>query len=195
MKNILDFLKGARRGPAVILGKDFGSIAANTGLGAGWKVVDAGTGSGWLALRLANSVGSGVVTTYEKRPEFAKIAKENFEKSGFKNIRLRQKDIYKGISEKKVDLVTIDLQEPWRVVKSAANALSAGGFFVAYCPQITQVIQLVKELKKAKFHITKISETIERDWIVEDKISRPEHHMLGHTAFLVFARKITAGGK
>ncbi len=98
---LLDFLRKARRGPAIILGKDFGAIVANTGVGSGWKVVDAGTGSGWLAMQLANIVGpAGKVTTYEQRKEFAKIAKENFAKAGFENIKLKVKDIYKGISEK-----------------------------------------------------------------------------------------------
>ena len=188
---LLDFLRKAKRGPAVILGKDFGAIAASTGVGAGWKVVDAGTGSGWLAMQLANVVGSdGKVFTYENRKEFAKIAKENFAKAGFENIKLKVKDIYKGISEKNLDLITIDLQESWKTVKHAEKSLAAGGYFVAYCPQITQVIQLVKEIQKTKLKLVKVSETIERPWMIHDKIARPEHQILGHTAFLVFARKI-----
>jgi len=188
--NILNILKKARRGPAVVLAKDFGAIVANTGLGNGWKVVDAGTGGGWLAMQIANVVGSeGVVTTYEIRPEFAKIAKENFKNFGFENIRLKQKDVYKGISEKKLDLITIDLQEPGKTLKHAEKSLAEGGFFVAYCPQITQVIQLVKDLKKTKLHLVKVTETTERTWLIDGRLARPEHHLLGHTAFLVFARK------
>jgi len=192
MLNILDFLRKAKRGPAVILPKDFGAIVANTGLGSGMQVVDAGTGSGWLAMQLANIVGpDGKVITYENRKEFAKIAKENFEKGGFANIKSKGTDIYKGISEKKVDLITIDLQESWKVVKHAEKSLKQGGFFVAYCPQITQVIQLVKEIKKTKLQVVKVSETIERPWRVDgDLLARPEHQILAHTAFLVFVRKI-----
>jgi tRNA (adenine57-N1/adenine58-N1)-methyltransferase len=183
-----DLLKKAKRGPAVVLPKDFGAIAANTGLGNGWKVVDAGTGSGWLAMQIANIIGKeGKVYTYEIRKEFAKLAKENFAK--FKNVQLKQKDIYRGIAEKNLDLITIDLQEPWKVVKHAEKSLKAGGFFVAYCPQITQVIQLAKEIKKTKLKLVHVSETIERPWIIDGRIARPEHNILVHTAFLVFARK------
>ena len=32
-------------------------------------------------------------------------------------------------------------------------------------------------------------EILERQWKIEDRIMRPEHEMLGHTAFLVFCRK------
>ncbi|MFH0868827.1 MAG: methyltransferase domain-containing protein [archaeon] len=191
MKYMHDILRKARRGPAVILPKDFGAIAANTGLGNGWTVVDAGTGSGWLAMQIANVAGAeGLVTTYEHREEFAKIAADNFKKFGFDGIKLKVKDIYKGIAERDLNLVTIDLQEPWKVVKHAEKSLENGGYFVAYCPQITQAIKLAKYLAKTKLKLVKVSETIERDWIVEGKIARPEHHLLGHTAFLVFARKI-----
>ena len=193
MKYVHDVLRKARRGPAVVLAKDFGAIAAGTGLGSGWNVVDAGTGSGWLAMQIANVIGpEGTIVTYENREEFAKIASENFKKFGFDNIKLKIKDIYKGIAEKSLNLITIDLQNPWLTVKSAEKALAPGGYFVAYCPQITQAIKLVKELKKAKMNIVKVSETTERDWIIDNKIARPEHHMLGHTAFLVFARKSEA---
>ena|SRR3989344_5588177 len=189
--SLLDFLKTAKRGPAVILPKDFSAIVANTGLGNGWKVIDAGTGSGWLAMQIANVVGKdGKVITYENREEFAKIAKENFRRAKFTNVALKEKDAYKGFVEKEFDLVVIDLQEPWRLVKHAEKALKTNGFFVCYCPQITQVIKLAEAIKKTKLKLQKISETTERSWLVEgNKIARPEHHTLSHTAFLVFARK------
>ncbi len=51
---IRDFLRKAKRGPQIIPPKDFGMIVAETGCGKDWKVVDAGTGSGFLAMMLAN---------------------------------------------------------------------------------------------------------------------------------------------
>ena len=85
--NILDFLKKAKRGPAVILPKDIGAIIAHTGVGTGWKVVDAGTGSGFLALFLAN-IGCKVYT-YEKEERFYKISKKNITVGIFFNPEFR----------------------------------------------------------------------------------------------------------
>ncbi len=179
----------AKRGPQVILLKDLAIIAAYSGVESGDLAVDAGTGSGWLAMWLARIVGpSGKVVTYETRKEFIKIAEENFKKFGIKNIIIKNKDITKGIAEKNIDLVTLDLPEPWKV--PFVKKLKQGGIVVAYLPQMTQVIQFCKFIKKQKLKLEKVAEIIERDWIVEGRIARPEHHMLGHTGFLVFARKV-----
>jgi len=189
--NILDILRKSKRGPATILPKDFGAIVANTGLGTGMTVVDAGAGSGWLAMQLANIVGpSGKVITYENREEFANLAKKNFDSFAFTNIKIKNKDITKGITEKNVDLITLDLQDSWKCIKYAGKALKQGGFLAIYCPQITQVIRAVKELKKAKLNFVKVIEATERPWKIEEKVARPEHNFLSFTAFLVFARKI-----
>src|SRR3990172_10165602 len=135
--NILDILKKSKRGPATILPKDFGAIVANTGLGNGNIVVDAGAGSGWLAMQLANVVGDeGKVITYESRKEFVQLAKKNFDTFGFANVKIKHKDITKGILEKNVDVITLDLQDSWKAVKHAEKALKSGGFLAVYCPQI-----------------------------------------------------------
>ena len=189
--NILDVLKKSKRGPATILPKDFGAIVANTGLGNGNTVVDAGAGSGWLAMQLANVVGDeGKVITYESRKEFVQLAKKNFDTFGFANVKIKHKDITKGILEKNVDVITLDLQDSWKAVKHAEKALKSGGFLAVYCPQITQVIKVVKEIKKAKLNLIKVTETIERPWKLDGKVARPEHSFLSFTAFLVFARKL-----
>ncbi len=188
MKNIIDVLKKAQRGPQVVSAKDVGIIIAETGCNPSWKVVDAGTGSGFLALFLGN-LGCKVYT-YENRKEFYEIAKNNIKNSGLKNIIAKNSDITKGIKEKDIDMVTLDMKEPERVIKHAYKKLKKGGWLVVYSLHIEQVRKVWKELKKHKFGKMKILENIQREWQIEgNTFTRPKTRMLGHTGFLVFARK------
>ena len=59
----------------------------------------------------------------------------------------------------------------------------------AMYPQFTGggVIEFVE---KSELMTVKVCEILQRDWKVNNKIARPEHRMLGHTAFLVFQRNI-----
>lgn len=180
----------ASRVPQTILPKDIGMIIAYTGIGPGSKVLDAGTGSGFLAASLARVVAPEKVVSYEIRKDFLKAAKKNFEFFGILNIQVRNKDIYKKIDERGLDLITLDLPEPWRV-RDLKKALKVGGYVVAYLPQITQVSEFVKFCEKEGLSVEKVVELIERDWKVKGRVARPEHQMLGHTAFLVFARRIS----
>ena len=182
-----DLLSRCKRGPAVILPKDFGAIASATGIGCSSEAVDIGTGSGWLASQLANICGK--VTTYEIREDFYKLAKKNFEFLGLKNISAKHVDASEGVAETNMDLFTCDVQAPENLIFIAEKALRVGGYFVAYCPQITQIMQASEELKKSKLKLEKVIETIPREWKVDGQIARPEHQMLGHTAFILIARK------
>jgi len=191
--NFLDLLQNSRRGPAVVLPKDAAVIITNSGLNCSDSVIDVGTGSGWLAAMLAHAVGpKGKVTTYEIRKEFAQLAEKNFKFLELKNVKIKLQDATQKINEKNADLITIDLPEPWLILKHAETVLKAGKFLVAYCPQITQVIELSSHLNKHNFKLEKVLEVQEREWNVkpESKICRPQHNALTHTAFLVFCRKL-----
>ncbi len=178
-----DKINKIKRGPAIMLKKDIGSILAYTGINSKSKVLDAGAGSGVLSASLANVSN---VVSYENRKEFLEIAKKNFKFLDVK-VKLRNKDVYKGISEKNLDLITLDLSEPWKVLKHAHKALKIGGYLVVYSPQITQVLKIVK----AKgFIVERVIENIEREWVFDKKRARPKSRMIGHTGFLVFLRKV-----
>lgn len=183
--SFIDKVNRIKRGPAVVVNKDVGIIIANTGINAKSKILEAGTGSGRLTAFLANI--SSNVTSYEHKKEIFELAKRNLDDLKLK-VKLKNKDIYEGIDEKNLDAVILDLAEPWRVLKHAEKALKCGGFLVAYLPNITQVIQLVRSLS-APFILDKVEEVIEREWYVDDRV-RPVNTILGHTAFLVFVRKI-----
>jgi tRNA A58 N-methylase Trm61 len=179
-------LKKIKRGPAIMLSKDIGVILANANIDKDSRVLDAGSGCGILTANLARFVKR--VYSYDNRKEFLDIAKENSVKFGLKNITFKNKDVYEEIKEKNLDLVTLDLKEPWRALDNVFNALKENGELVCYNPQITQVMKLVEEAKK--FKIIKVLENIEREWVVDGVKCRPEHTGILHTGFLVFLRKI-----
>ena len=185
----IDLYRKIKRDAQIIPLKDIGLVVAETGINGKSKVVDAGSGSGAVACFLANIVKD--VTTYEIREDFIEIVKNNIKFLNLKNIKIRNKNIYDGISEKNVDLVVLDLPEPWKALESAEKALKVGGFLVSYSPTITQVSDFVNALRdNNNFAYLKTSEIIERDWEVDGRKVRPRSQAIGHSGFLSFARRI-----
>ena len=70
-------------------GQDAGMVLAYTGVGKKSRVVELGTGTGFMTIQLANIVKS--VVTYEKRKEFAALAKDNVTAAGLKNVKFKFK--------------------------------------------------------------------------------------------------------
>jgi len=187
--NILDLIERMKRGPQVILPKDVALIIAYTGLMPDWKVLDVGTGSAFSSIFLSNYLTNGKVVTYEKDDRFYKIAKENIELSGLKNIEIVKKDFLKGIKEKDFDLVLLDLEEADKAIKIAYKSLKVGGYLVVYSPTVDHLLKVCKEIKKFEFTDMKIVENIVREWQFE-KTLRPKTKGIMHTGFITIARKI-----
>ncbi|MBI4406543.1 methyltransferase domain-containing protein [Candidatus Micrarchaeota archaeon] len=186
--NIFEKLK---RGPQVVVLKDAAIIAGFAGIGAGDTVVEAGTGSGFLAIFLANVVGeNGRIYSYEWREDFAKLAAKNFEKMRVeKVIELKQKNVFDGIEEKEVDAVILDLADSDKAVGHVFNALHGGGVLVGFHPNVEQIKKFTDACKEAGFVESHVVETIVRDWLVRERGCRPANTGLMHTAFLSFHRK------
>lgn len=184
-----DKFKKIKRGPQIILPKDIGTIITETGINKNSIVLDAGGGSGSLSCFLAHLCKK--VIAYEIRKNFVRIIEENKKLFEIKNLTIKNKDITQGITEKNLDLITLDLPEPWQVIKHVEKSLKPGAFLVAYLPTITQVTQLVDSVKKSKklFYV-KTLENLQREWIVNGKVVRPETQMLGHTGFIIISRKV-----
>ncbi len=187
--SFIDIYRKIKRDPQIIPPKDIGLIIAETGINKNSLVVDAGAGSGALCCFLAHVVKK--VVTYELREDFSKTVKQNIEFLGLKNIMLKNKDVYKGISERGVDLITLDLPEPWKVIEHARKALKTSGFLVSYSPTIPQTNDFVNKVNNTEglMHI-KTVELIQREWEVNDRKVRPMSRMIGHTGFLSFVRRV-----
>jgi tRNA (adenine57-N1/adenine58-N1)-methyltransferase len=188
---LIDLYEKLPRAGSVFLKKDIGFVLAYTGVGTGDVVVDAGTGSGSVAMFLANVVRpAGKVYTYEIREKFADIARKNIERAGLSDfIEIKMKDITEGIDERDVDLVTLDLPDPWNAISHAYKALRHGGFVVSYSPYIEQVKKTADALEEEAFRAIRTFEVFEREMEISKKGARPKTRMLGHTAYLTFARK------
>ncbi len=180
-----DLLKFGKRGPAVVLPKDFGAIVAYTGVDKNTLCLDAGSGSGWLAAQL--STVAKMVISYEKRKDFYEIAKSNFEFLGLKNVEIKNKDVSKGFDEVEAGLITLDLLDPEKVPFS--KSLRAGGYCVAYLPHLEQVEQFCSSLKKSLI-VEKILDTREREFQLIGGKAQLKKSKIRKTAYLVFVRKL-----
>ena len=184
----IDLWEQLQRGPQIMMPKDIGFIIAQTGINHHSTIVDAGGGSGSLCFSLAN-IGKEVVV-YEHNAENVSLLNKNKQLLGLKNVTIKHQDIYDGIEEGELDLITLDLPEPWRVLPQAEIALKAGGFVVVYLPNLLQVKEYIDAASESAIAIIKTVELLERSWKIEKKIMRPEFQMLGHTGFLILGRKL-----
>lgn len=189
---ITDYLQKLRRVPQIMLPKDAAQIVAHTGVGPGSIVVDAGVGSGSLAIFLGNLVKpNGRVVSYEVREDFKRIAEDNVQMAGLSDIvSVKLKDIYDGIDERDVDLVTLDLPQPERVLPHAELALKPGGYLSVFSPCIEPIQRLYGELPKYRFTNHQTIECLVREFEVRPNATRPSTRMIAHTGYLTFARRI-----
>ncbi len=190
--SLMDKLQGLKRSAQIILPRDSSHIIINCSIESGHTVLEAGIGSGSLTIALANAVyPDGKVISYDKRKEFIDHAMKNIKNAGFTNlVSTIYKDVTKGISEKNLDAIVLDIPNPWGAVGHAWNALKPGGYLCCYSPLISQVEKTVYEIEKHDFIEIKSFENIQREMIVSKHGTRPSFNMLGHTGYLTFARKV-----
>jgi tRNA (adenine57-N1/adenine58-N1)-methyltransferase catalytic subunit len=195
---LADFVLSMPRGAAVVYPKDAAQVVAMGDVFPGARVLEAGAGSGALTCSLLRAVGeSGRVTSYERRDDFAEVARRNVERffgGPHPAWELRSGDVAKHPADEPVDRVVLDILAPWEVLDAAVAALVPGGVLVGYVATTTQLSRLVEGLREhGRFTEPAAWETLVRPWHVVGLAVRPEHRMVGHTAFLVSARRLADG--
>jgi tRNA (adenine57-N1/adenine58-N1)-methyltransferase len=174
-----------KRKAAMINDKDAGLILTATGLTKNSVVIDAGSGSGGIACRFGALVKQ--VYTYDIHKDHVKVVKENVEHLGLDNVQVEEGDIATTTPPEKADVVVLDVLDAKAVLANIPNLVKQGGYIALYQTQINQVQDTVTALS-SDYKILHTVELMERKWVVDEKRLRPDHKMLGHTAFLTFIR-------
>ena len=191
-----DYVLSMPRGAQVIYPKDAAQIVAMGDIFPGAKVLEAGAGSGALTCSLLRAVGEhGSVTSYEIRDDHAVHAVRNVERFFGEtppNWTLHVADLATHTGE--VDRVILDMLAPWDVLPAVAANLIPGGVLVVYVATTTQLSKVTEALREQRcWTEPQAWETLMRPWHVVGLAVRPEHRMVGHTAFLLTARRLAEG--
>ena len=200
---LADFVLSMPRGAAVVYPKDAGQVVAMGDIYPGARVLEAGVGSGALTMSLLRAVGdTGAVHSVERRADFAEIARINVETffgAPHPAWRLTVGDLADldlagpdgpGV----VDRVVLDMLTPWACLDTVTRVLTPGGVLVCYVATATQLSRLAEELRASgTFTEPSAWESMVRGWHLEGLAVRPQHRMVGHTGFLLSARRLADG--
>lgn len=197
-----DFVLSMPRGAAIIYPKDSALIVTYGDIFPGARVVEAGVGSGALSMYLLRAIGpTGRLDSFERRGEFREIAKANVATNfggvpANWNVHLGdlQDQLPLKVESGQADRVILDMLAPWECVAACAEALTPGGLIMGYVATVTQLSRFTEELRKSgHFAEPEAFESMLRDWHLQGLAVRPEHRMIGHTGFLVTARRLAPG--
>jgi tRNA (adenine57-N1/adenine58-N1)-methyltransferase len=194
----VDFVLSMPRGAAVIYPKDAAQIIAMGDIHPGATVLEAGAGSGALTCSLLRAVGpTGRVISYDVREDHADVAVRNVETFFGErpaNWTLHLGDVADHPADEQVDRAILDMLSPWEALPAVASALHPGGVLIGYVATTTQLSRLVEAVRLHDgFTEPAAWESFVRGWHVVGLAVRPEHRMIGHTAFLVTARRLAPG--
>jgi tRNA (adenine57-N1/adenine58-N1)-methyltransferase len=193
-----DYVLSMPRGATVVYPKDAAQIIAMADIYPGCHVIEAGAGSGALTCSLLRAVGpTGTVTSYERRSDFAEVARTNVERFAGGPVpgwTLHIGDLAEAAGEAIADRVVLDMLAPWEVLETSGRLLVPGGVLSGYVATTTQLSALVEAIRQhGGFAEPAPWESMVRGWHVDGLAVRPEHRMIGHTGFLVTARRLAPG--
>ncbi len=178
------------RGAQIIYPKDLGHILFNLDLHPGVSVLEAGVGSGALSLGLLSH--GAKVTGVEIREDHLNLARKNvfnfFGDAVKDSYNLINSDVSTYASSERFERVVLDLPEPWDALENVRALLRQDGILCVYLTNVTQIITLNDALDRYRFHSRSYVELLERPWHYKSPVARPEHRMVAHTGFLIYAR-------
>jgi tRNA (adenine57-N1/adenine58-N1)-methyltransferase len=186
-----DYMMEMPRGATITYPKDLGVLLYWGDIFPGARVLEAGAGSGGLALGLLRAIGpTGTLLTCDIRPDMIERARTNVATfmGPTPNWTLLEHDVYDRLPEGSFDRIVLDVPEPGRVAPHAADALVPGGILASFVPNVPQA-QAATEAYRASGAFIHIEtyEAILRPWTLRGPTARPSTGTIGHTGFLTFA--------
>lgn len=194
--SLSDWMMKVRRNTNIVYPKDAGVIILEMGIQSGSRIIEIGSGSGSLTILLSRILGpQGKLHTFERKEENLERTRKNLRRLGcFDNIEYHLGDPCEnpdGFNLDNMDGIFIDVPAPWTLVEQAYEALAPGAHLGSLSPCIEQVQQMSEQLKHSGFSRIRVSEILERNIRVKPNMTRPFDRMIAHTAYLLFAQKIT----
>jgi tRNA (adenine57-N1/adenine58-N1)-methyltransferase len=178
------------RGAQIIYPKDIAAMLGALSLEPGLRVLEAGFGSGAMTMGLLRQ-GASVVTV-EKREDFAHRGQKNVESYLPASLHGQLEIVVGNVMEVELsgcfDRIVLDLLDPWLVVAHLRPLLASDGRVVVYVTNINQVQETVRAMRANHLSIDAVKEILERNWVVNGDVVRPEQKMIGHTGFIISAR-------
>ncbi len=217
---LADYTLSMSRGATVVYPKDAAQIVGLADIFPGARVLEAGAGSGALSCWLLRAIGEeGRLVSYERRADFAAVAQANvagYFGGSHPAWRLVVADLPADDAPspdaaavpdtatvpdtaavpdtQSFDRMVLDMLAPWEHVAGAADWLAPGGLICCYVATTTQLSRVVEALRGHGGFVEPAAwESMHRGWHVEGLAVRPEHRMIGHTGFLVTARRLAPG--
>ncbi len=186
-----DFVMKFERRTQIVYPKDAGLILIKLNVKQGDRILEIGTGSGAMTAFLANAVApTGKVVTYEVRKDFQEMARRNLEKTELiEYIDFVLADATRGVDGGPYDAAMVDVGDPWDLVGKVHEVLKPSASLAAIAPTMNQAERLVQALKDEGFTMLECFELLYRRIEARPGKTRPTTQMIGHTAYVICARK------
>ncbi len=188
-----DMIMKIKRATQVSYPKDLAYAIFKMGIKSGDKVVEAGCGSGASTTAFAYFVGnSGRVVSYEKRQEFIELATSNLKRFDLDSrVTFKNRDISQGFDPEDSDAVGffLDVKTPWEYMENVKKLLRTGASLCVLCPTTNQVSETLISMQKGFIDVN-VVEIMMRWYKANPERIRPEDRMIGHTAYLIFGKRV-----
>jgi tRNA (adenine57-N1/adenine58-N1)-methyltransferase len=187
-----DYIHGMARSTQIIYPKDAALMIYLSGIGCGSRVGEAGVGSGALSVAIASVIcDSGRLYGYDISDSALKVARINLELAGLLHrVVLSKHDVREGLDVSPLDAFFLDIPDPWNAIKGVSSALAPSAPLLVYVPTVNQVEKTVLALRESGvFGDIHVYELLLREYSVEKDAVRPKTRMIGHTGYIIFARR------